>query len=96
MRQDAAVRHFSASRDELVSLHKHLYHSVREARINLNMVRDIAIVTTPLEGRFLTDDDGFLKALHHKMMGTRLGRRTSAHLSDLRRALRVRRIVEAG
>jgi len=96
MRRDEAVEHFAATRDELVDLHTHLYRSVREAGISVNMVRDIAVVTTPLEARFLSDDDSFLKVLQHKMMGTRLGRRTSAHLSDLRRALRVRRVEEVG
>mgnify|MGYP001101387709 CR=1 FL=1 len=94
MRRDEAAEHFNASRAELTSLHSHLYTAVRDHRINLNLVRDIAIVTTPLEGRFLSKNSGVLEALQNKAMGTRWGRRTSAYMSDLRRALRVRYVEE--
>jgi solute carrier family 13 (sodium-dependent dicarboxylate transporter), member 2/3/5 len=94
MRRDEAAEHFDMSREELIALHSHLYRAVRGHSISLNLVRDIAIVTTPLEGRFLAKDDGLLKSLQHKIMGTRWGRRTSAYMSDLRRALRVRYVEE--
>ena len=58
-------------------------------------MRDIAIVTTPLEGRFLAKNNGVFESLQNKLMGTRWGRRTSAYMSDLRRALRVRYVEEA-
>ena len=95
MRRDEAAEHFDASRAELTALHTHLYSAVRGQGISLNLVRDIAIVTTPVEGRFLAKDSGVFEALHNKLMGTRWGRRTSAYMSDLRRALRVRYVEEA-
>ncbi len=94
MRGDPDIELFPPSHEELVKLHTHLYRAVRDARINLNLVRDIAIVTTPLEGRFFAADDSLWTSLHQRMMGTPMGRRTSAYLSDLRRALRVRRVDE--
>ena len=95
MRRDEATEHFDASRAELTALHKHLYDAARGRGISLNLVRDIAIVTTPLEGRFLAKNNGVFESLQNKLMGTRWGRRTSAYMSDLRRALRVRYVEEA-
>lgn len=96
MRRDSDIELFPPSHEQLVALHTHLYRAVRDARINLNLVRDIAIVTTPLEGRFFAADDSFWTSLHQRMMGTPIGRRTSAYLSDLRRALRVRATDDPG
>ncbi|MGM0578508.1 MAG: radical SAM protein [Myxococcota bacterium] len=94
MRSDSDVELFPPSLEELVELHAHLYRAVRDRRLNPNLVRDIAVVTTPLDARFFARDDGFWGSLQHKVTGSRLGRRTSAVLSDLRRALRVKRVEE--
>ena len=95
MRGDADVTLFPPTLEELVDLHVHLYQSVRAAKLNLHLVRDIAVVTTPLESRFFAQDDGVLTNLRTRMMGSRIGRKTSAYLSDLRRALRVKRVEPA-
>lgn len=83
---------------ELAELYAHLYEAVRRARLNPHVVRDIAIMTTPLDARFFSSDGGFLAALRHRVLGSRWARRTSARLSDLRRSLRVREVgaVESG
>jgi hypothetical protein len=93
MRRDTDITLYPPTLEELQELHAHLYRAVKGARLNLHLVRDIAIVTTPLEGRFFAGDDGLWTALGHRLMGSRVGRRTSAYLSDLRRALRVRTIA---
>jgi sodium-dependent dicarboxylate transporter 2/3/5 len=95
MRRDEDVTLFAPTREELISLNTHLYRTVRKQKINLNLVRDIAIVTTPSDGAFFSQDESFLTRIHQRTMGTSMGRRISAHLSDLRRALRVRRVEEA-
>ncbi len=92
MRKDSDIERFQPSLEELAGLYGHLYQAVRRRRLSCNLVRDIAIVTTPLDARFFSEDNGFWSSLRHRVMGTRLARRTSARLSDLRRALRVREV----
>ncbi|MEZ4264732.1 MAG: radical SAM protein, partial [Myxococcota bacterium] len=92
MRGDAGLELFEPTLDELIALHTHLYSAVRAKKLSLNLVRDIAIVTTPLEGRFFANDDSVWTSLQVRVMGSRVGRRTSTVLSDLRRHLRVRRV----
>ncbi|MCB9729511.1 MAG: radical SAM protein [Deltaproteobacteria bacterium] len=95
MRRDADIELFPPTLDELIALHTHLYSAVRARKLSLNLVRDIAIVTTPLEGRFFANDDSVWTSLQVRVMGSRVGRRTSTVLSDLRRHLRVRRIEQS-
>lgn len=92
LRADQDLELFAPTLEELVELHLHLHEAVRRARINVHLVRDIAVVTTPLESRFFAGDATALSNLRTRVMGSRIGRRTSAYLSDLRRALRVRRV----
>ena len=93
LRQDPMVQRFAPSGEELGELYAHLYRAVRRNNLNLHLVRDIAVVTTPAEGRFFADADGFWNRVEHGLHGSRFGRRVSAHLSDLRRALRVRAVT---
>ncbi len=95
MRGDAGLELFEPTLDELIALHTHLYGAVRAKKLSLNLVRDIAIVTTPLEGRFFANDDSVWTSLQVRVMGSRVGRRTSTVLSDLRRHLRVRRVEQS-
>ncbi|PKN55707.1 MAG: hypothetical protein CVU56_19835 [Deltaproteobacteria bacterium HGW-Deltaproteobacteria-14] len=92
MRADADVERFPPSLDELSELYRELWSLVRRHRLGVHLVRDLATVTTPLEGRFFAGQDGLLRRIGHRLTGSRLGRRTSARLSDLRRALRVREV----
>jgi len=92
LRADADVERFDASLDELVALYRDLHEVVRRNRLGLGLVRDVATVTTPIDARLFSRDDGPLRALVHKLASSRLGRRTSARMSDLRRALRVREV----
>src|SRR3990170_982043 len=38
----------------IIPVYRHLYKAVRSNKINMNWVRDISLVTTPIEGKFLT------------------------------------------
>ena len=90
LRGDADVMRFEPSLEELIEVYTHLYEAVRDKKLGLNLVRDLAIVTTPLDARFFGGETGWWSSLRHRMMSTRIARRTSARLSDLRRRLRVR------
>jgi len=92
MRADPDVTRIAPGLEELAELYGHLYLAVRRARLNLHLVRDIASVTTPLDARFFSGQPGFWGALGNKVMASRFARRTSARLSDLRRALRVKEV----
>lgn len=76
--------------DELVELYAFLFEQAQTHKLNLNVVRDISVVTTPLEARFFTGKRGFWDGLKNRVLASRVMRRTSARLSDLRRSLRVR------
>ena len=95
MRHGAATVRNELNRATLSELNRHLYEAVQRAGISLHMVRDIAIVTTPLEARFFAETSSLWSNLSYRMMGSWWGRRTTAHLSDLRRALRVRHVPES-
>lgn len=95
LRFDQGAAAFAPRLDELGGLYAHLYRAVRDRRINLNVIRDVALATTPLDARFFAEEDSFFASLVHRVQGTRFARRASAVLSDLRRSLRVRP-VEGG
>ena len=95
LRFDESTAAFAPRLEELGGLYAHLYRAVRDRRINVNVIRDVALATTPLDARFFAEDDSFFASLLHRVQGTRIARRASAVLSDLRRSLRVRP-VESG
>ena len=80
------------SLDELVDLYAFLFEEVRRNKLSMHIVRDISVVTTPLEARFFTGKRGFWDGLKTRVMSSKVMRRTSAKLSDLRRSLRVREV----
>lgn len=92
MRADVGTERFDPDLDALSALYRDLWGLVRRHRLGVHLVRDLATVTTPLEGRFFAGADGLVRRLAHGLTGSRLGRRASARLSDLRRALRVREV----
>ena len=81
--------------DELGALYAHLYRAVRGHGINVNMVRDVALATTPLDARFFAETDSWLASWNHRFQGTGVARRLSALMSDIRRSLRVQPIEGA-
>lgn len=74
----------------IIPVYKHLYRAVKKRGINLNWVRDLSMVTTPVEIRSLVDGPGqgsFLESFYKSS----LGHKTAVGLSTLRRKLRVKR-----
>ncbi|MBI5903656.1 MAG: hypothetical protein HZB84_09275 [Deltaproteobacteria bacterium] len=73
----------------IIPVYKHLYSAVKKNRINLNWVRDLSMVTTPVEIRSLMGDKegGSIVENFYK---TRIGLKAAWGLSTLRRKLRVK------
>jgi hypothetical protein len=72
----------------------HLFRRVREARINMNWVRDLSFALTPLEARYFADGEtapGGLSQLYR----SKLGNMAVRNLSRLRRRLRVRQVSDS-
>jgi solute carrier family 13 (sodium-dependent dicarboxylate transporter), member 2/3/5 len=92
MRSDLGIERYEPSFADMVDVYAHLYDRVKDEKLSLNLVRDISIVTTPLDARFFAAPPTRFQSLFHRALGTRFARRTSAYLSDLRRNLRVREV----
>ncbi len=75
----------------ILPVYRHLYKTVRDRKINMNWVRDISVITTPIEGRALFGDgDKEGSKFFESFYKSRLGRKTAWGLSTLRRKLRVK------
>jgi len=72
----------------------HLFHRVREARINMNWVRDLSFAVTPLEARFFAEGDAAAGGLS-QLYRSKLGNIAVRNLSRLRRRLRVRQVSDS-
>ncbi len=80
---------------EIQPLFAHLFHAVRQARINMGWIRDLSFAITPLEARFFAGDDARLAVTMQHFYRSRLGTLTTRSLSRLRRRLRVRRVRDS-
>lgn len=78
------------SAEIVIPVYKHLYKSVKEHDISMHWVRDISIVTTPIEGRFLLEEKAGVFGVFESFYRTKLGLKAAWGLSTLRRKLRVR------
>jgi len=75
----------------IIPVYQHLYRTLKKKRINFNWVRDISMVTTPAEGRFLMNKKEGSHSLLENFYGSKLGLKTAWGLSSLRRRLRVKK-----
>ncbi len=73
----------------IIPVYRHLYKAVKKNNINMNWVRDISLISTPIEGRSLVEEEGGI-SLFDSFYKSRFGRKTAWGLSTLRRKLRVR------
>lgn len=69
-----------------------LFNCTFKAGINLSWARDLSIVTTPLEARFVVRDAPQLPTLLQNLARNRLGAMATRSLSRLRRRLRVKQV----
>jgi hypothetical protein len=73
----------------IIPVYQHLYEAVSENSINMNWVRDISLLSTPIEGKSLVEEEGG-QSLFESFYKSRFGRKTAWGLSTLRRKLRVK------
>ncbi len=94
-RPGGALRIEPLNAEVIIPIYRHLYRAVKKKGINMNWMRDISVVTTPIEGRLIAGEKtGGISGLIEKFYGTRLGLKTAWGLSTLRRKLRVKEIEE--
>ncbi len=73
----------------------HLFHAVRNAKINMGWVRDLSFAITPLEGRFFAGDAARMTVAMQQFYRSRFGHLAARSLSRLRRRLRVRTVGDS-
>ncbi|MBI5875192.1 MAG: radical SAM protein [Deltaproteobacteria bacterium] len=87
----AKLPHYKTPSTEVVApVYGYLYRAVTANKINISWVRDISVVTTPLEGRFFIDDNARVKTFVQNFYKSRLGLKAAWSLATLRRKLRVK------
>lgn len=74
----------------IIPVYKHLYKAVKKNKINLNWVRDLSMVTTPMEVKDLVGDTEPGNSFMENFYKTKLGHKAAWGLSTLRRKLRVK------
>jgi len=81
--------------EDVAPVFAHLFHRVREARINMNWVRDLSFAVTPLEARYFADDAAAGGGGLSQLYRSKLGNLAVRNLSRLRRRLRVRQVSDS-
>ena len=80
---------------EVVPVLAHLYRAVKERRINMGWMRDLALGITPLEARHFAGDGARLAVAVQQLTRFRLGALAARSLARFRRRLRVRTVSES-
>ena len=93
MRQSLPAERPTLTTTELSRVYAHLYRRLRSERIPMGWVRDISVVTTPMEGRFFVGAESSLVSFFRRMFSDP-HRKPSPRLVDLRRSLRVREEID--
>jgi hypothetical protein len=75
--------------EDLSQVYAHLYNRLREHNIPMGWVRDISVVTTPMEGRYFVGGETRLVGFIQRMFSDP-HRKPSPRWVDIRRSLRVR------
>jgi hypothetical protein len=92
---DTSLRdHPLPSAGDVAPVFAHLFHRVRDARINMNWIRDLSFAVTPLEARFFADDAD-RTAPARPFYRSRFGNLAVRNLSRMRRRLRVRKVSDS-
>ncbi len=81
--------------DEVSHVFAHLFHAVRQARINMGWVRDLSFGVTPLEARFFAGDDARAGGTLRQFYRSKLGTLAARSLARMRRRLRVREVSDS-
>jgi len=89
-----ALRIEPLNAEVIIPVYKHLYRALTKEKINFKWVRDISMVTTPVEGRLLLEGEKLDRSLLDAFYRSRIGLKTAWGLSTLRRKLRVKEVKE--
>jgi hypothetical protein len=81
--------------DEVSPVFAHLFHAVRQAKINMGWVRDLSFAVTPLEARFFAGDAARAGSALRQFYRSKLGTLAARSLSRMRRRLRVRMVSDS-
>jgi hypothetical protein len=87
--------HMPPDPESIAPVYAHLYQSVRDARINVQFMRDLGYAVTPIEARFFAGEDAKLDVAVSSFYRSKIGSRAVRGLSKLRRRLRVKRVSES-
>jgi len=90
--RNRALRIEPLTTEIIIPVYKHLYRAVNRHKINLAWVRDLSMVTTPVEVRMIMDEGGTKEgnSLFDSFYKSKLGLKTAWGLSTIRRKLRVK------
>lgn len=80
--------------DDISPVFAHLFNAVRNAKINMNWVRDLSAAITPLDARFFSPDGAAL-GVSGQFYRSRIGGLAARNLSRMRRRLRVRKVSDS-
>ncbi|MBI5888206.1 MAG: hypothetical protein HZB82_05795 [Deltaproteobacteria bacterium] len=87
----SALRIEPLNAEIIIPVYKHLYKTLMAKKISFNWVRDLSMVTTPVEGRLLMGGQAADKStLLEDFYKTKIGMKAAWGLSTLRRKLRVK------
>lgn len=84
-----------AAVDDMARVCAHLFHAVRDAKINMGWVRDLSLAVTPLEARFFAGDEARRAVAMQHFYRSRIGNVAARSLARLRRRLRVREVSDS-
>ena len=87
--------HIAADLDAVGPVLEHLYRAVKQQRINMGWVRDLAAGITPLEARWFAGDHARIAMTVQQLTRSRLGALAARGLARFRRRMRVRPTDEA-
>jgi hypothetical protein len=81
--------------EAIAPIYAHLFHAVRNAKINMGWLRDLSFAVTPLEARFFAGDEARMAVAMQQFYRSRIGNIAARNLARLRRRLRVRRVSDS-
>ncbi len=81
--------------EEVVPIYAHLFHAVRDAKINMGWLGDLSFAITPLEARFFAGDEARMAVVMQHLYRSKIGTLAARNLARLRRRLRVRQVSES-
>lgn len=84
-----AIRIEPLTTEIIVPVYKKLYSEIKKNKINMNWVRQISSVTTPIESRLIAGDDINIFEKAFEIFKSKFGLKAALGLSAIRRSLRV-------